>query len=372
MTGHGNPQLAQALYHQATRGITTMLPSTDSAWVAQELTSRFGMPYWQLAMTATDANRFALRFARHLTKRPKILVFDWCYHGSVDETLAILDEKGQVQPKVGAVGPPIHPSHTTKVVQFNDVAALEAALAEGDVAAVLAEPAMTNIGIVLPAPGYLEKLRELTTKYGTLLIIDETHTISVGPGGATKAWNLSPDMFVIGKPIGGGMPVAAYGFSATVAAALESMVGKGNSIDVSGIGGTLTGNALAIAAVKATLSSTLRQEDFDRMIPLATAWSEGVRRAFQKHNLPWCVQQLGCRAEYWFCQPPRNGAEAHAAQDHELEEFLHLFCVNRGVLITPFHNMALMSPYHTISDVDAHTRVFGEALDALYGSNSKL
>ncbi len=364
MTGHGLPQVADALSRQARRGITTMLPSADAAWVGKELTRRFGLPAWQMAMTATDANRFVLRFARFLTGRPKVLVFDWCYHGSVDETLVTLAADGRPVARAGNIGPQVDPALTTVVVPFNDVPALEAALATGEVACVLAEPALTNIGIVLPDPGFHIALRTLTRKYGTFLVIDETHTICAGPGGATTAWGLEPDFFVIGKTIGGGMPAAAYGCTAAIAERINALLAD-KSIDTSGVGGTLTGNALAMAAVRATLSSTLRDDDFAHMIPLAWEWTEGVQRTIDKYSLPWNVQVLGARAEYWFCPPPRDGAAAAAAVDSELDAFMHLFAINRGIMLTPFHNMALMSPHHTLADVDLHTDVFAEAVATL-------
>jgi glutamate-1-semialdehyde 2,1-aminomutase len=226
------------------------------------------------------------------------------------------------------------------------------------------EPALTNIGIVLPDEGYLEGVREVTRRHGVLLVIDETHTICAGPGGCTRAWGLDPDFFVIGKPIGGGMPAAVYGMSADVAERLEDAL-SGDSVDVSGVGGTLTGNALALAAVRATLSSTLREEDFSVMVPLAEAWTEGVRAGYEARGLQWHVQRLGCRAEYWFCPPPRDGAAAAAAADHALDAYMHLFALNRGILLTPFHNMALMSPHHVRADVDHHTEVFAAAVDSL-------
>jgi glutamate-1-semialdehyde 2,1-aminomutase len=363
MTGHGLPQVADALSSQARRGITTMLPSDDAAWVAGELARRFGLPKWQFAMTATDANRFALRIARQITERPKVLVFDWCYHGTVDETLAVLDGDTVVA-RPGNTGPAVDPALTTKVVPFNDLAALEKALADRDVACVLAEPALTNIGIVLPDAGFHVALREMTRRTGTLLIIDETHTICAGPGGATQVWGLEPDLFVIGKTIGGGMPVAAYGMTDAVADAITPVM-HAPGIDVSGLGGTLTGNALAIAAMRATLSSTLRTEEFEVMLPLAQRWTDGVADVISEHDLPWHVQRLGCRSEYWFCPPPRNGAEAHDAIDEELDAFMHLWALNRGILLTPFHNMALLSPHHSAEDVDRHTTVFADAVTAL-------
>ena len=368
MTGHGLAHVADALHQRALKGITTMLPSDDALWVADELSQRFGLPKWQFAMTATDANRFVLRFARHLTGKNKVAVIDWCYHGTVDESLVIRGPRGETLRRPGAMGPPVDPAVTTRVVPFNDIDALEAALAQGDVACLLMEPALTNIGIVLPEPGYLDAVREVTRRHGVYLIIDETHTICAGPGGCTQEWNLEPDFFVIGKPIGGGMPAAAYGMTLEIAEKLENSITT-DDVDVSGVGGTLSANALALTAMRATLSSTLRQVDFDHMIPLASRWTQGVRIAYEDAGLSWHVQQLGCRAEYWFGLPPKNGAEAAAQVNHQLEAFLHLYCLNRGVLLTPFHNMALMAPAHTVDDVDRHTTVFAEAVSLLVAAS---
>ncbi len=363
MTGHALPAVAAALQERAEHGFTTMLPSSDAAWVGAELQRRFGLPRWQFAMSATDANRFVLRFARFLTGRPRICVMDWCYHGTVDETLAVLDD-GQVVPRPGALGPQVDVAVTTRVVPFNDPSALEEALAHGDVAALLMEPALTNIGIVLPDPGYLSRVREITRRHDVLLVMDETHTLCAGPGGATRAWGLDPDLVVVGKPIGGGVPVAAYGMSADVAGRIEPAL-QAHEIDVAGVGGTLTGSALAMAAARATLADSLREEDFAVAIPLAERWAAGVRGVIAEHDLPWHVQRLGCRAEYWFGPPARTGAEAAAAVDEDLEGFMHLWALNRGILLTPFHNMALFSPHHTEADVDRHTDVFRAAVTAL-------
>jgi glutamate-1-semialdehyde 2,1-aminomutase len=363
MTGHALPQVADAVCERARTGITTMLPSPDAVWVGEELARRFGLPRWQLAMTATDANRFALRFARHLTGRPKVCVMDWCYHGTVDETLAVLDH-GRVVPRPGALGPQVDVALTTAVVPFNDVDALEEALSTGEIAAVLMEPALTNIGIVLPEPGYLQAVRELTRRYDALLVIDETHTLCAGPGGCTRAWDLEPDMVVVGKPIGGGIPAAAYGLSLALAERLDGPM-LGHDIDVAGVGGTLTGSALALAAVRATLSVALRDEDFAAASPLAARFTDGVAGVIAEAGLPWHVQRLGCRAEYWFCPPPRTGAEAAAAVDEQLDAFLHLWSFNRGILLAPFHNMALFSPHHSAADVDRHTEVFADAVSTL-------
>jgi glutamate-1-semialdehyde 2,1-aminomutase len=367
MTGHSPSATVKAVQEQAQRGITLMLPGEDSIAVAEELQKRFRMPYWQFALTATDANRFSIRLARQITGRPKILVFNWCYHGTVDETFITLNADGEAGPRAGNIGPPVNPAVTTEVVEFNDVDALDRALAGGDVACVLAEPAMTNVGIVHAQPGYHAALRELTRKHGTLLIIDETHTICAGPGGYTRAQNLEPDILVFGKAIGGGIPGAAYGFSQDVAERIGARQELENC-DVGGIGGTLAGNALSLAAMRATLTEVLTKEAFDRMIPMAERWTAGVAKAIAHTELPWHVTRLGCRAEYLFCaREPANGSEAHDAMDFELERFMHLYAMNRGILLTPFHNMALMSPDTSAGDVDRHTEVFREAAEELAG-----
>ena len=365
MTGHSPEPTVRAIEEQARRGITLMLPSEDALWVGEELTRRFGLPRWQLALTATDANRFVIRLARELTGRPKILVFNWCYHGSVDETFATLDD-GRVVAREGNVGPPVALVETTRVVEWNDADALERELAHGDVACVLTEPALTNIGIVLPEPGFHDALRELTRRAGTLLIVDETHTICAGPGGYTAAHGLAPDLLTIGKPIAGGIPAAAYGSSGEVAGRLEALLPRDERADVGGIGGTAAANVLSLAAMRATLAEVLTDEAFDRMIALGRRFETGVADAIERHDLPWHVTRLGCRVEYLFRPDrPRNGSEAAAGGDAELDRFLHLFMLNRGILMTPFHNMALMSPATTAADVDAHTAAFDQAGEAL-------
>jgi glutamate-1-semialdehyde 2,1-aminomutase len=364
MTGHSPFATVKAVEDQIRRGITLMLPSEDSVLVGEELQQRFRLPYWQFALTATDANRFSIRLARQITQRPKILVFNWCYHGTVDETFITLKD-GVAQARRGNIGPPVDPAITTKVVEFNDLVSLEQALAHGDVACVLAEPVMTNVGIVHPALGFHPALRELTRKHGALLIIDETHTICAGPGGYTRAESLQPDVLVFGKPIAGGVPGAAYGFTEEVAKLIADRQNL-EDCDTGGIGGTLAGNALSLAAMRATLTKVLTKGAFDRMIPMAERWMTGVGKAIAEFALPWHVTRLGCRAEYLFSPaPPRNGTEAHEAMDFELERFMHLYAMNRGILLTPFHNMALMSPQTDASDVDQHTRVFREGVKEL-------
>jgi glutamate-1-semialdehyde 2,1-aminomutase len=365
MAGHSPEPVARAVAERAAAGITAMLPTEDAVWAGEELARRFGLPLWQFTLSATDANRFAIRMARALTGRPKILVFNGCYHGTVDETFATLREDGSVGVRAGNVGPPVDPALTTKVVELNDLTALEVALAPGDVACVLAEPALTNIGIVLPEPGFHDALRELTRVTGTLLMLDETHTFSAGPGGYTAAHGLEPDVLTIGKAIGGGVPVGAFGVTEEVAR--RALAQKDADYeDVGGVGGTLAGNALSLAAVHATLGEVLTDEAFEQMTSRGERLADGVAGAIAARGLPWHVTRLGARAEYRFTpRPPRSGGESAVAGDEALESFLHLYALNRGVLITPFHNMALVSPATTEADVDRHTEVFAAALGEL-------
>lgn len=370
MAGHSPKETVAAIRDrlEVHGGITTMLPTSDAEWVGAELTRRFGMPLWSFTLSATDANRWAIRLARLATGRSKILVFAYCYHGSVDETFAVPGADGRAVSRPGNVAPPVDLDVTTRVVEFNDIDALRRELAHGDVAAVLAEPAMTNIGIVLPDNGFWEAAMAACRETGTLLMIDETHTISTGPGGATKAWGLQPDIFIIGKSIGGGIPSGAYGITHDVAKQITTHTdaGEADIVDVGGVGGTLAGNALSVGAMRATLEHVLTDDTWPRMIELATQFREGVESAIAKHDLPWSCTQLGARAEYRFASPaPHNGSVAAAAGDADLEEYFHLYTANRGVLITPFHNMALMCRDTSAEDVALHTQLFHDAVDAL-------
>jgi len=364
MTGHSPERAVRAMTQQLQRGITFMLPTEDSIWVGEELKRRFGLPYWQFCLTATDANRFSIRLAREITQRQFVLVFNYCYHGTVDETFISLKD-GMPVPRRGNVGAPVNPAVTSRVIEFNDVDALERVLSARDVACVLAEPVMTNVGIVHPEPEYHEALRELTRKYGTMLIIDETHTICTGPGGYTREHDLEPDFFVLGKPLASGMPAATFGFSAEVGERIVQRMRLEDS-DTGGIGGTLAGNALSLAAMRATLEHVLTEAAFRHMIPLGQRFTEGVERTIANAALPWHVTRLGCRTEYQFAKErPRTGSQAAAAMDFELERFMHLYALNRGILLTPFHNMALMSPATTAEDVDLHSSVFRSAVNEL-------
>ena len=369
MAGHSPAPTVAAVHRRMadSGGVTAMLPTADAEWVAAELSRRFGLPLWSFSLTATDANRWAIRLARLATGRSKILVFAYCYHGSVDEIFAVPGPDGRAVARPGNVGAPVDLDLTTRVVEFNDLPALDAALAHGDVAAVLMEPALTNIGIVLPDDGYLAAVRELCTRHGSLLVIDETHTFSAGPGGATAAWGLQPDVFVIGKSIGGGIPCGAYGISDEVARRVGAHP-EADLVDVGGVGGTLAGNALSVAAMRATLEEVLTDQAFAHMTDLANRFADGVQGVLDDTGIGWSVARLGARAEYRFTSPaPRTGSASAAAADDDLDEFMHLFMANRGVLITPFHNMALMCPQTGAEDVDLHTRLFAEAVAELLG-----
>ena len=366
MAGHSPPATVAAVQRRLGEqgGATLMLPTEDAAWVGEELTRRFGAARWSFALTATDANRWALRLCREVTQRPYVLVFNYCYHGSVDESFVTLDG-ARPRSREGNVGPAVDPTQTTRVCEFNDLGAVERLLADGQVACVLAEPALTNIGIVLPEPGFHDGLRAACERTGTLLIIDETHTISAGPGGCTAAWGLSPDVVTIGKAIAGGIPIGAYGLSADLARA-----GRGprrRRPRRRRRRGRHPGGQRAVAGgARATLGEVLTEAAFEAMMALCDRFVAGVRAVLDERAVPWSIAQLGARAELAFTpDPPRSGGASAALHDSALEDALHLFLLNRGVMITPFHNMALMSPATTEADVDRHTEVFAEAVAAL-------
>lgn len=365
MTGHSPRSVLGSIMRQAARGISFVMPTEDSIWVGEELGRRFQLPYWQFCLSATDANRFTLRHARQATGRPKVLVFNWCYHGSVDEALVILED-GVPVARPGSIGPAGDPSQTTRVVEFNDLDALEEALRHEDVACVLTEPFLTNIGFVLPEPGFHKNLRELTRRYGTYLVLDETQTICAGPGGATAAWDLEPDFVTIGKCLASGIPIGCYGMTSEVGDAITRDSQLLSTSDVGGVGGTLAANALSMAVMRATLEDVLTIDAFDYMAPLTRRWTLAAEEAIARYELPWHVQDVGCRAEYWFSPAPaRTGGESAEASDPELAHFLHLYALNRGVLITPFANSTLLSPSTTVEGVELYSRVFEASLEEL-------
>ncbi|MGE5397231.1 MAG: transaminase [Chitinophagales bacterium] len=375
LTGHAQPDIINALIAQMKKGITHMLPTEDCIWLGKELEHRFKLPYWYVFMTASDANRMALKLAREMTGRKKILAFNGCYHGSVDETLCV-EFFGQMLNMPGAMGPILDdPSTTTRIVEFNDIEALEKALAPEDIACVITEPVMTNTGIIFPEPGFHDALRDITRKYGTLLLIDETHSYCAGPRGVTGEMNLDPDIFVLGKTIAGGYPAAVMGFTRGIAEKLEKRVPWHMFF---GFGGTLSGNAAAIAGMKAAFTYVLNEENFNRMIPLARRMEEGIGKVIEDFGLPWYVARIGCRVEFRFLpKPPRNGMDTIQEVEYNavdlfteglsgpLEQLIHVYCANRGILLTPVHEMALVGPTTIADDVDRYVQCIREMVSEL-------
>ena len=364
MFGHSPPPVARAIRRQASRGLTYMLPSEDAAAVGRLLAEKFGLPYWQIATTASDANRFALRVARAVTGRRKVLVFNGCYHGAVDETFVRLDH-GQPANKRGLAGEFRDLTEDSKVVEFNDIAALEAALAARDVACVITEPVLTNCCMVPPQAGFHENLRRLSRDTGTLLLIDETHTISTALGGFTRKHRLEPDIFVLGKPIAGGVPASVWGLSAETAQRYDGYLAT-KEPGYSGIGTTLSANPLQFAAMRATLEAVMTEANYAHMDALAGRLQAGLQATVEKHALPWHVVRVGARVEF-ICAPGplKNGGEAETAHAPALEAAIHVALVNRGVLIAPFHNMMLISPATTRRQVDRLTAAFADIAEAL-------
>jgi glutamate-1-semialdehyde 2,1-aminomutase len=362
MFGHSPPAVAAAIAAQSSRGLTTMLPSALVAEVGERLAALFGLPWWQVTQTATDANRAVLRHARMLTGRRKVLVFDRCYHGAVDETMVIMAADGATLPRPGQIGQVHDPRATTVVVEFNDAAAVEQALSAGDIACVLAEPVMTNAGMVLPQPGFLTALRECCSRHGVLLAIDETHTLSSGFGGYARTHGLAADFLVCGKAIAGGLPCAVYGYTNTVAAAMRA-ADVAREAGHSGIGTTLSANPLAIAALNASLAHVITAASHDHMELQAARLAAGIEAAFQRRQMAWQVSRVGARLEFGRAPAPRTGRQSVDAMDHELEAAMHLYLLNRGFLLTPFHNMMLASPVTSAAQVAAFLAVFDTALD---------
>ena len=376
MFGYSQTAVFEAIKEQMPKGMAHMLPTEDSIWVGEELKRRFKLPYWQIVMTATDANRFAIHVAREVTGRKLTLVYNGCYHGSVDETLVAILE-GITINNPYSMGPLLdNPEQMARVIEFNDIDALEKALSPQDIACVLAEPAMTDVGIIPPDPGYHAALRDLTRRFGTLLIIDETHCLCAGPAGLTGEWSLEPDMFVCGKAIAAGFPAAVFGFSWEIGDKLNARIPWQNFF---GFGGTLSGNATAVAAIKAALEHVITQSNYDKMIPLAQRLAEGIEKIIKDADLPWYVARLGCRVEFRFrATQPKNGREALFEEDASnegdllkdgltgpLEKLIHIYLANRGILLSPYHDMALISPETTSDDVEYYLKMLAECVNEL-------
>jgi glutamate-1-semialdehyde 2,1-aminomutase len=351
MFGHAPGPVVRAIAEQSARGLTFMLPTADTPEVGQLLSQRFGLPYWQMTVTATDANRYAIRWARAITGRPKLLVFNGCYHGAADDTFVRLDGGAPIL-RPGLIGQVYDVRGHTRVVEFNDLAAVEAALAQGDVAAVLTEPVLTNIGMVPPEPGFLEALAAATKRAGALLILDETHSISSGPGGYAAGHGIAPDMLTMGKPIAGGIPAGIFGFSAAVNAAMDAAAERAG-LGYSGMGATLSANALTQAAMRAMLTQVMTPAAYAHMLTLSQRLRDGLTEVIASRRAPWSVAHVGARVELVTAPvPPRNGSEAKAALHAPILAGLHLFLINRGLLIAPFHNMMLLSPVTTLDQVN--------------------
>lgn len=366
MFGHSPAPVARAIAEQAQHGLTAMLPSELTAKVGVLLAQHFGLPFWQVTATASDANRAVVRWARAIAGRRKILVFDGCYHGQVEDAFVKL-EGVKTKMKPSLLGQVQDIAQTSVAAPFNDLEAVEKLLATGDIALILTEPALTNTAMVLPKPGFIEGLLAAARRHGTLICLDETHTISTGPGGFTRAHDLDPDFFVLGKPVAGGLPTAVFGFSSQVEAEMRRVLDT-KTPGYSGIGTTLSGNMLALAAMRACLEEVMTPDAYDHMTRLAKRLAEGLRAEVAKAGFKWTVTQIGARAELVFSpRPLENGAEAAAAIDHTVERAIHLFLLNRNVLVTPFHNMTLVAPSTTEADVDGLVARFGEALAVLCG-----
>lgn len=363
--GHGPAPVAQALMRQASRGLATMLPTEDAGIVGARLARRFGLPKWQVATTATDANRFALRAARAITGRPRILVFDGAYHGAVDETFVEITGNGRAANRPGLIGEPRDLAALTRVAPFNDLDAVEAALADGTVACVITEPVMTNCAMVLPEPGFHEGLREITRRHGTLLLIDETHTLSSGRAGYTGKYGLSPDLFVVGKAIAGGIPAAVWGMSAEASERLARVLSE-KPEGHSGMGTTLSGSPLQLAALRATLEHVATEDAYAHMNRLADRLEAGLAAILTEAHLPWHVARCGARVEVVRSPYPlANGRASKTAHYPALEATIHLAMLVRGVLISPFHDMMLCSPATSEEQVDRLVAAMREVIGRL-------
>lgn len=373
MFGHSPDATVAAIREQADKGITAMMPTLDALEIGKDMSKRFGLPYWQVAMTATEANRYVIRNCRALTGRPKILSMNESYHGSLDETLPHIGPDGKLKLRSDYdINPGTPKDQLSRVIEFNDFKALVDALSHKDCAAILLEPVMTNCGMVLPADGYLEKVRELCTATGTYMIIDETHTFSEGYGGYTKAHGLKPDFITIGKSIAGGVPISAYGFTKEVADKINATYGQQGVSDPMGISGTLSGNAFAIAAMRAQMTKVATEEAFEKMFAGLDRLAKGIDAVLKRHGVMWSITRSGARCELQFMPTlPKNGTEAKNHFDWKLMYYTHIYLANRGIIITPFHNMMLVPPVATNDEIDRLIKCWDECLAELVEVSKK-
>lgn len=331
--GFGPPAVVAAVAERMRRGSQFMLPTEDAVWCAEELSARWGLPYWQFTLSASGANAEIIRLARHATGRDKLLLFDGKYHGHIEDSLVMLAE-GRVRPELYGLGPAA--AARARIVPFNDLEAVERALGPRDVALCMVEPALTNVGVVLPAEGFHAGLRALTRRYGTLLALDETHTQIAAPGGLKQVWRLEADAVGLGKSVGGGVPIGAYGLTEALARHLENppaMPGAPmESVGGVATGGTLYGNALSLAACRAMLGQVLTPEGFRRTAKLGAQLADGLAGTFAAAGLDWQVHRLFSRSGFTFADRlPTNAAEARALARPELYRLLRLWMANRGV-----------------------------------------
>ncbi len=354
--GHANPAIVAAVQARAARSTQFLLPTEESVAVAEELARRYPVSQWQFTLSATQANTEAIRLARSVTGREVIVLFQGHYHGHFEEGLVDLDgeqvaalERGLSKGVTGRV----------RIAQFNDPDTLRAALAPGDVALVLTEPAMSNnIHLLLPEPGWHVALRDLTRRHGTLLAIDETHTHVVGPGGATGVLQLNPDIVTIGKAVAGGLPMGAYGVTAELGEQLDVMHHVAT-------GGTLFGNPLSAAAAVAALTEVLVPDAYAHTSALGGQLADGIEAAIRAAGLPWTAIRLGPRSGQWYGPRPRTGAQAYALTDEMLTRLIRIWLANRGIWeALPGAGPTACVPA-TRADVDRYVNAYAEVLAQL-------
>jgi len=352
--GYAPPAIVRTLSEQAAKGVQFLLPGEDSITVSTLLTERFLLPYWQYTLSASTANAEAMRLARIATSRQTILMFHGGYHGHIDDWL-MASEMGTVKPGKHA---------GTLMVHFNDLAAVEKALSEFDIAAVVAEPAMTNVNLVLPQNGFLDGLRALTQKHGTLLIYDETHTHVCAWGGLTRHWRLNPDILVVGKSIASGIPMGVYGMTKALRDVMESHIeverwpqsGEGDLA----VGGTLFGNALSMAAARTTLTEILTPENQKRAATLGALLADRIDAAIYKRQLPWTTHRLFCRSGLCYGKQPINSMEASRSADFDLNRLQRIYFANRGV----WEAVATAGPTVPLCATGKDIDLYGDVLNA--------
>lgn len=362
--GYGPAPVVEAVSRQVRQGAQFLLPTADALAVGQRLAEQVGLPCWQFTLSASGANVEVMRIARHLTGREKIVIFDGHYHGHIDDTMVHQAEQGVVHEQLGL---PRGSAANTLIVPFNDLDALERVLAAEDVALVLTEPALTNCTLVQPDPGYLEGVRRLTQRYGSLLCLDEAHTFQFAHGGLTGAWGLQTDFVVLGKGLGSGIAFALYGMSTAIAQHLERFTDSDIGPPGLATGGTLYASALAVSTARACLEQVLTKPNYQRIERLGGRLARGLREAFARHDLPWCAFELGPRSGYCLTPDlPRNGAQANLSMDAAFIDCRRLFMANRGIWDGILSAGPQVSFAHGEADVDHYVDVADAFLAELF------